>query len=112
MTIAEILARMPAADAWTPRQIAAAMPGRPHLYSVLRWIRRGVRVAGRTVHLPATRIGGRWFVSPRDLTDFLAATQPDADDPPAERRPTPAARRGAHQRALAELRREGLMTTA
>mgnify|MGYP000999353418 CR=1 FL=1 len=52
---------------YSPRQVAALTPGRPHVQTVWRWLLKGVR--GRK--LASVLIGGRRMVTGHDLLDFL-----------------------------------------
>ena len=58
----------------SPAEAAAALPGPPNVNTVLRWLRFGVRVAGKPLRLPARKVGGRWRIRPADLADFIQAT--------------------------------------
>jgi hypothetical protein len=51
-------------------QASELFPGRPHISSIWRWIRRGIR--GR--RLEAVRCGGRTFISKEAIARFLVAT--------------------------------------
>ncbi len=47
---------------------------RPHLTTLLRWIREGIKVQdGKRVRLSAVRFGGKWVTSRTALQDFAAA---------------------------------------
>ncbi len=48
-------------------EVAKHLPGRPHVSTVIRWIRHGVN----GTRLPAIRCGSRFFVDPEALADFL-----------------------------------------
>lgn len=68
--------------------------------TVLRWVRRGLKIDGKIVRLEGVRIGGRWFVTRqsaltwwRRLNHFAEVVEPAKE-----------VRRQSHQRALAELK--------
>ncbi len=76
----------------SPAQAAAAAPGSPNHDTVIRWIRKGIRIGvlrtgggrrRRTVRLPAVKCGGRWSIDAADLRDFLLTLTHSAA-PPAE----------------------------
>lgn len=57
------------------RDAAKSLPGRPHISTIFRWRRVGVR----GVRLETCRIGGRRFTSVEALNRFLIAiNEPDA----------------------------------
>lgn len=69
------------ADQWlTIREVAASLPGRPHVATVTRWTQRPVR--GHI--LPSKLVGGKRLVNRADLFEFLNAneeeSQPDTQD--------------------------------
>ena len=58
----------------TLAQAAARCPTRPHIASVWRWCRKGVKsAAGGYVRLEHVRIGGRIYTSSEALERFFAA---------------------------------------
>lgn len=68
--------------------------------TVLRWIRRGIRIDGQVMRMEGVRIGTRWHVTRtaadlwwKKLNGHIAIVEPARE-----------ARKQAHQRALAELR--------
>lgn len=68
--------------------------------TVLRWVRRGLKIDGEIVRLEGVRIGGRWYVTRqaavtwwRRLNHFAEVVEPARE-----------VRRQSHQRALAELK--------
>jgi len=90
-------------------EVSRALPGRPHVGTVLRWIRRGVTAGGRKVRLRARKAGWQWYVRPSDLDAFRDATsQAKATRPPTPDKRKPA-RQGNFDRAMAALAAEGLM---
>lgn len=107
----------PAAEQLTVSQICRAYPGsrgKPSLNpsTVTRWILSGCPArSGERVKLAASRVGGRWLVSPSDLQAFFAAlastrSGDDALTQVAVRQPT-SVRRAASARAANELKRRG-----
>ena len=64
-----------------------------------RWIAKGVKVRGRTVKLPAVRVGGAWCTSRPAFADFLRR-QTAAALAPVETEPT--ARPESTERKLRE----------
>ena len=78
-------------------EAAKLAPGRPHVASVWRWCRRGVKVrgSGERVTLQHIRAGGRLYTTAADLERFFQAVSAadaqhfQADEPtPAHRRTT------------------------
>jgi len=62
--VAEVARRFPSARG----------TGRVHPQTVVRWIRRGVKVAGgRSVKLEAVRVGHRWMTSEAAVKRFLTS---------------------------------------
>ena len=59
----------PAAEYITVSQVASQLD--VHVYTVLRWIGKGVKRRGRRVKLPARKFGGRWRVHTEDLSTFI-----------------------------------------
>ena len=57
-------------SALTLSQASRALPGHPHVSTLHRWMRRGVR----GVRLDAYRIGGRWYTTREALERFVSAT--------------------------------------
>jgi len=70
--------------------------------TVLRWIRLGV--AG--VRLGAVHAGGQWRTNEAEVREFLRRLNAPG---PAPRPPTPAQRRRAHERAVADLATAGVV---
>ncbi len=54
-------------------QVHLHIPGRPHRATIWRWLSRGLKRRGETIKLRSVAIGGRRFVHPDWITDFLAA---------------------------------------
>jgi len=65
-----LLFDQPNSDWLTIREVAANLPGRPHIATVTRWTQRPVR--GRI--LPSTLIGGKRLIKRSDLVAFLTET--------------------------------------
>ncbi len=82
-------------DTLTPAQVAAEN-GLSDPETVVRWIRRGVKVDGRVVRLAGERLGGRWRISRAAVDDFRRACNPDAV--PAVSSPAATAKRYAAAR--------------
>lgn len=62
------------------RQLPRHIPGRPHLSTIFRWLSRGVR----GIRLASVRVGGRRFVSPAQIENFIAAvTSAGAESSPS-----------------------------
>jgi len=78
-------------------------PGRPHVSTVVRWGTKGVR----GVLLETILVGGRRFTSHEAIERFIAAVTAAANGEPAPTR-TPAQRQREHDRAAAELARDGI----
>ena len=78
--------------------------------TVHNWVTHGVRVRGAVVRLGAIRLGGRWRTSSAALAEFLRALGAAAEPPaPPARGRTPRQERRAHERAVEELRRAGIL---
>ncbi len=59
-------------DYLTLTQATKIAPGRPHISSIWRWIRRGTLTrSGSRVHLRAVRAGGRMFTTHAWLDEYL-----------------------------------------
>ena len=57
-------------------EAAAASPGRPHLATVWRWCRKGIKTrAGVRVKLEHIRAGAKLFVTESGLADFFKNVQ-------------------------------------
>lgn len=101
----------------TLTQAAAAVPGRVHPYTVLRWIIRGCRARdGRRVMLGAVKCGGRWRIPAIAIEKFLRELNPPQDleahgTPPVGLDRLADARRRRQERTLAACRALGLPTT-
>lgn len=54
---------------------AKRLPGDPHLCTVFRWTKKGIR----GVRLEATNVGGRWFTSDEAIGRFLARLNSNSD---------------------------------
>ena len=66
--------------------------------TIFRWIKDGVRLPdGRSVHLEAARVGGRWLTSEQALARFIGAQTPAVGQPTPV--PTPKQRKRAAERA-------------
>jgi len=79
---------------------------KPHLSTLLRWIRIGVPGPdGQRVKLAALRCGGKWITSRAALREFAAALTPrvESDSQPSPVPRSPRARRRASERAAAKL---------
>lgn len=89
-------------DLLTIGQVAAAIPSRPTVAAVYRWIHHGVRKpAGRgaRIYLEAVRFGGRYLVRRGHLHAFLTAT--NAIRPDLTAAPKAAGRTGPTRRSKA-----------
>lgn len=75
---------------------AKALPGRPHISTLLRWGRVGVH----GVRLALVKVGGRWAVSRAALDEFIAATTAASD---CSRPAVPVAPRERAQRSRADM---------
>ena len=105
------------AELLTVSQVCRAYPGcrgKPSLNpsTVTRWILSGCPArSGERVKLAASRVGGRWLVSPSALEAFfaaLASTRAGAAAPTQGAAPhQPGQRRIASRRAADELKRRG-----
>ena len=61
-------------DYLTLTQASKITPGRPHISSIWRWIRRGTLTRSRSrVHLRAVRAGGRIFTTRAWLDEYMTA---------------------------------------
>jgi hypothetical protein len=87
----------------TLTEASKILPGRPHISSLWRWHRRGVR----GVRLETLVVAGRRFTSLESLERFTAATTAAADGQPMPTR-TSKQREKAIAAAEAELAREGI----
>jgi len=102
----------------TLSQAARLFPGRPHKCTIMRWIVRGVKVGGKgtkgtLVKLRGMKSGGRWYVTPRAISEFRRITSQlsrEADQPEGRagsaRGITDSRRR--HRTAMANLRAMGV----
>jgi hypothetical protein len=82
---------------------------RPHLSTLLRWIRDGVGTPdGHRVRLGAVRIGSRWVTSRRSLQAFAEALTPQTDIEQAPVPRTPGQRSRASERAAQVLESAGI----
>jgi hypothetical protein len=102
---------IPLADA--TRRIPPARSGkRSHFSTLLRWVTKGTAGPdGRTIHLEALRVGGRWMTSAEALQRFFVALTPRLEEEPPEPPappPTPTQRQRAHHAAEKRLQRIGL----
>jgi hypothetical protein len=93
-------------------QIAAELAVHP--YTIVRWIRDGVKPVrrGPRVFLTASKPGGSWRIERADLERFIdACTDLSVTRRPQQReiQPPPAARRRGHRRAVAALKAMGVM---
>ena len=84
-------------------QAARAVPYRPNVCTVWRWLERGVR----GVRLESVLMGGRRFTSQEALERFFTATTAAANGTQATVR-TPHARQKAIDKAKAELAKSGI----
>ena len=82
---------------------AKSLPDRPHISTLCRWWRRGVR----GVKLETITIGGRRYTSAEALERFSAATTAAASSDPRVK-DTPQQREGAIRVAEQELDRAGI----
>jgi len=92
----------------TLAQAAAALPGTPHPATIKRWIRDGLKAttSRRRVYLGGQRIGGRWYVTPAAIDEFIKAIS----EPPEQPKPRRRSRRSAtrhHEQVMEELRAMG-----
>lgn len=71
-------------------EAAKLAPGRPHVASIWRWCRRGIKTrTGGRVRLDHVRAGGKLYTSEAWLTEFFAAVakadrehfEPDRSEP-------------------------------
>ena len=86
----------------TLTQAANSLPGKPHVSSLWRWCKRGVR----GVRLETLVLAGRRYTSPRALEEFASATTAAANGEPCPIR-TPRQRERAIERAEQELAGRG-----
>ncbi len=77
-----------------------------HVYTVLRWIRQGVKRRGRWVKLPARKFGGRWRIHTEDLSTFIEPNTAAAAPVAPSRRET----RRNHHHAKRQLEAMGILT--
>lgn len=97
-------------------EAARRTPGRPHVASLWRWMRRGVKVrSGERVTLNHIRVGGKLYTTEADLAAFFAEVS-EADrahfngqpDPPP-RPQTDRQRERSIERAEAVLAKGGIL---
>jgi hypothetical protein len=87
----------------TLTEASKILPGRPHISSIWRWYRRGIR----GVRLETLVVAGRRYTSLESLERFCAATTAAADGVAMPAR-TSRQREKAIAAAEAELAREGI----
>jgi len=99
----------------TLSQAAKIFPCRPHVGTVVRWVRFGVKVGGkgdkgRFVKLHALKSGGRWYVTPQAIAEFRRKI---SETPGTGKTAVPKSRRShapsGYQRAMASLRAQGVI---
>ncbi|MEI8374425.1 MAG: DUF1580 domain-containing protein [Planctomycetota bacterium] len=88
-------------------QASQSLPGRPHVSTLWRWYKRGVR----GVRLETIVIAGRRYTSLAALEDFAAASTSAANGLAAGPMPTPRQRQAAIARVERELAEGGLTVT-
>lgn len=89
----------------TLTQAAKSLPGRPHVATLWRWRKRGIR----GVTLETVVIGGRRYTSQEALQRFIDATTSVADgQQPSGQRRTQRQRQAAIRRAERELTAAGI----
>ena len=84
-------------------EAARLAPGKPHVSSLWRWCRRGVKArGGDRVHLEHVRAGGRVYTTAESLTRFFeAVAAADAEHFNSQTAPTQPATRTDNQRERA-----------
>lgn len=80
----------------------AKLPGDPSRSTRLRWPKGVKGPGGSLVKLRVTRVGGRLFVSPKDVQDFLDALNPEPGEEPEPAAGTTTDRRAAVRGNAAE----------
>ena len=85
-------------------KIPSHSPGRPHVATCWRWIKRGVR----GVKLETVLIGGKRYTSLEALQRFAEATTAAADGDSPATPSTPTEQRKAHEQACRELDAAGI----
>lgn len=70
----------------TITEATKAVPGRPHVSTIWRWMKKGASSARGRVKLTYYRVGGRIYTTPADIDAFVARlTEIDqAESPEAE----------------------------
>ncbi len=63
----------------TMAQAANSLPHKPAPSTLWRWARKGIPVEGERYYLLMKRIGGRVFIDPEDLREFID-TVTEADE--------------------------------
>ncbi len=103
-------------DCITLSEAAALSPGRPHVASVWRWARRGVKTrSGGRVRLKHIRAGGKLYTSEAWLRQFFEAVAAadaahfDADPPTPPKPPTDRQRQKSIEQAERTLQEAGVL---
>jgi hypothetical protein len=109
--VIDLTAETPLSLAAAAKLVPPARSGRrTHLSTLLRWVLHGTTAPNGTfVRLEAVRLGGRWMTSREALQRYAERITPRLDGGAAS--PTPrsaSARQRSHNRATAELTREGI----
>ena len=86
------------------KDIPRHAPGRPHIATGWRWIKRGCR----GVRLETVLVGGRRFTSTEAIARFVEATTAAADGTYPVTSATTAAARRSHEQAERELDGDGI----